>query len=177
MDMPKKNLPASNRYCNIPVRPISTPSSNPCCGKPSTTLSLQHSRCKIYDETRQPEYQIHVGKGLTSHFTRPTENRRMCVQSCHARKACSRHACSNQAVGLACTAVHITIYIATQHADYHDYCICKSYVYYLKTIPWWSYHYKMIAIHTQRDGMWFKHKKTVPITVIVGNRTSNDVHK
>ena len=61
--MAKKNLAFSNRSCNIPVRPISTPSCSPCCGKPSATFSLQQSRCTIYDGTRQTEYQIHVREG------------------------------------------------------------------------------------------------------------------
>ena len=143
--MPKKNLAASNRFCNIPVRPISPPSSSPCCGKPSTTLGLQQSRCKIYDGTHQPEYQIHGREWLTSHFTRTTENRRMCVQSCHAWKACSRHACSHQAVGLACTYYPI----ATQPADYYDYLFLNGMFIILKN----SLMLLMIAIHTQRDVM------------------------
>ena len=63
MDMPKTNLAASIRSCNISVRPRNTPSCSPYCGKPSATLSLQQSRCKIYDGTRQTEYQIHVRDG------------------------------------------------------------------------------------------------------------------
>ena len=50
-------------------------------------LSLQQSRCKIYDRTRQTEYQIHVQEGRVH----------------------SRHASSHQAVGIACTAIQITL--------------------------------------------------------------------
>ena len=63
-------------------------------------------------------------EGLTSHFIRTTENSRMCVQAFHAREACSGHASSHQAVGLACTAIHINS-VATQQADYSDYLIFK----------------------------------------------------
>ena len=90
---------------------------------------------------------------FTSHSTRTTENRRMCVQSCHIRKACSRHASSHRAVGLACTAIHITLLLRK--------LLITTIIWYLncvfiilRNIPWCSYRYKMIEIHTQRDGMW-----------------------
>ena len=83
----------------------------PIYGKPSPTLSLQQSRCKIYDGTRQTEYQIHIQEGrvdksLHQNYRKPSH---VCVQSCHARKARSRHASSHQAIGIACTAIQITV--------------------------------------------------------------------
>ena len=36
-------------------------------------------------------------------------NNEYMLQSCNVRKACSRHASSRQAVGIACTAIHITL--------------------------------------------------------------------
>ena len=35
----------------------------PIYGKPSATVSLQQSRCEVYDGTRHTEYQIHVREG------------------------------------------------------------------------------------------------------------------
>ena len=105
--MPNNKLAASNRSCNIPLRPISTPSCSPCCGKPSSTPSLQNHGVRfMMGHARQNTKSTYECEGLTSHFTRTTEKRRMCVQSWHARKACSRHASSHQAVGLACKAMH-----------------------------------------------------------------------
>ena len=80
-----------------PLHPISTPSCSSCCGKPSTTLSLQQSRCKIYDGTCQTEYQIHirerrVHKSFHRNYRKPLH---VCPIICHARKACSRHASSH----------------------------------------------------------------------------------
>ena len=85
--------------------------------KHSTTLGLQQSRCKIYEGRGQPEYQIHVGKGLTSHFTRTTENLRMYVQS---RKACSRHAnitCPNILESGDCSAFYKYVNLRRIHRD------------------------------------------------------------
>ena len=73
---------------------------------------------------RQNTKSTYRREGLTSHFTRTTENRRMCVQSCHARKARSRHASSHQAVGIACRAIQITLLLHNL-ADYNDYLISK----------------------------------------------------
>ena len=149
-------LAPSNRSCNIPVRPISTPSCRPCCGKPLTTLSIhavQQSRCKIYDGTRQTEYQIHVlregtvDKSLHQNYRKPSH---VC-----AIMPCTEGLFKARKFPQGCwpCMYGYTYYsIATQPADYHDYLISKLYVYYLK-IPCCSYRYKMIAIHTQRDGM------------------------
>ena len=128
MDIHKNNLAASNRSCNIPVRPISTPSCSPCCGKHSETLSLQQSRCKMYDGTRQTEYQILVrGEGLTRHFTRTTENRLMC-----AIIPCTEGLFKARKFPLGCwpcTYGYTHYYIATQPADYNEYLISKLCVY------------------------------------------------
>ena len=82
----------------------------------SDILSIQQSRCKIYEGTRQTKYQnlIHVreervDKSLHQNYRKI----RMCVQSCHARKPFSRHASFHQAVGLACTAIRITMRLKT----------------------------------------------------------------
>ena len=67
-------------------------------------------------------------KGLSSYSTRTTENRRMGVQSCHVRKACSWHACSHNDVGIGYTATCCCI--VTQSANHTDFLIFKLYVYY-----------------------------------------------
>ena len=129
--MPKKNLAASKRSCNIglPVRPISTPPCSPCCGKPSTTLSLQQSRCNIYDGTRQTK-STYGKERLTSNFTRTTENGRMFVQSSHARKAYTfPSGC------WPCMHGYTHYSIAPQPADYNDYLISKLCAYYYLLIP------------------------------------------
>ena len=93
------------------LQPILQHTSTCVLWKHLATLSLQQSRCKIYDRTRQTECQIHVQEGrvdksLYQNYRKPSH---MCVQSCHARKARSRHASSHQAVGIACTAIQITL--------------------------------------------------------------------
>ena len=126
MDMPKKNLAASNRSCNIPV--------GICVhGKPLATLSPQHGVRFMMGHARPNTKSTYGREGLTSHFTRTTENRRMCVQSCHARKACPGHASSHQAVGIAYG--YINYCIATQPADYSNYLISKVCVCYFLKIP------------------------------------------
>ena len=131
MDMPKTNLAASNRSCNIPV--------GLCVhGKPSATLRLQQSRCKIYDGTRQTEYQIHVWEGRVDkslhlcvwNYRKPSH---MCaIMSCKeglfkARKFPS--GCWH------CMYGYINYCIASQPADYNNYLISKVWVYYLNKIP------------------------------------------
>ena len=128
LDMPNANT------CLQPilqqVRPISTHSRSPCCGKPSETLSLQQSRCKIYDGTRQTEYQIHVREGrvdksLHQNFYRKPSH--VCaIMPCteglfKARKFPS--GCWH------CTHGYRHYSIATQPADYNYYLISKLCVY------------------------------------------------
>ena len=85
----QKSLDASNRSCNIPIRPVSThsmccmqvcstPECNPYCGKPSTTLTIQQSlslRMGHVIHNTKSTYRV----GFTSHSTRTAENRRMCM--------------------------------------------------------------------------------------------------
>ena len=125
--MPKKNLAASNRSCNIPV--------GPCVhGNPSATLSLQQSRCKIYDGTRQTECQINVWEGRVD-------------KSLHQNYRNPSHVCAIMPCteGLFkerkfppgcwhCMYGYINYCIATQPADYNNYLISKVCVYYLKKI-------------------------------------------
>ena len=111
---------------------ICTPSCSPCCGKPSETLSLQESRCEIYDGTRQTEYQIHVREGRVDksfhqNYRKPSHVCAIMPYTEGLFKAPSFH----QAVGLA----HTHYSIATQHADYNDYLISKLCVYYFKKVP------------------------------------------
>ena len=130
--MPKKNVASSNRSCNIPVRLISIPSRNPCCGKPSTTLGLQQSRCKFYDETRQPKYQIHaqegmVDKSLHQNYRKPSH---VCaIMSCTEGLFKARIFPSGC---WPCMYGYTYYSIATQPADYHNYLISKLCVYYFK---------------------------------------------
>ena len=128
MDMPKTNLAASNRSCNIPV--------GLCVhGKPSATLRLQQSRCKIYYGTRQTEYQIHVWEGrvdksLHQNYRKPSH---VCaIMPCteglfNARKFPS--GCWH------CMYGYINYYIVPQPVDYNNYLISKVCVYYLNKIP------------------------------------------
>ncbi len=128
MDMPKKNLAASNRSCNTPV--------GLCVhGKPSATLRLQQSRCKIYYGTCQTEYQIHVWEGrvdnsLHQNYRKPSH---VCaIMPCtedtfKARKFPS--GCWH------CMYRHKNYSIATKPNDYNDYLISKLCVQYLKKIP------------------------------------------
>ena len=119
MDMPKENLPASNRSCNI------GPTSTCVLWKPLATLSLQQSRCKIYDRTRQTEYQIHVQEGrvdksLHQNYRKPSH---VCaIMPCtedtlKARKFPS--GCWH------CMYGHTNYSIATKPNDYNDYLISK----------------------------------------------------
>ena len=149
MDMPQENLPASNRSRNIPVL-----ASHGSLWQ--HWASNNHGVRFMIGHARQNTKSTYRREGLTSHFKRTRENRRMCVQLCHARKARSRHASSHQAVGIACTAIQITLLL-------HNLLIITI-IWYLNCVfsifflnPWCSYRYKMIEIHTQRDGMWFTH--------------------
>ena len=152
MDIPKKNVAASHRSCNIPVvlyvRPI--------YGKPSATLSLQQSRCKIYDGTppdRIPNPRM-GGKGwqVTSPELQKTVACVCAIITCTEGVFKAREFPSGC---WHCMYGYINYCIATQPADYNNYLISKVCVYYLKTIPDATYRYQMIEIHTQRDGMWF----------------------
>ena len=130
--MPKKNLAASNRSCNIPV--------GLCVhGKPSATLSLQQSRCKIYDGTRHTEYQVHVWEGrveksLHQNYRKPSH---VCaIMPCteglfKARKFPS--GCWHYMYG------YINYCIDTQPADYNNYLISKVCVYFYFLNPRRSY--------------------------------------
>ena len=120
MNMPKNNLAASNRSCNIPV--------GLCVGptwKASATLSLQQSRCKIYDGTCQTEYQIHVWEGRVdkSHHQNYRKPSHVCaIMPCtkglfKARKFPS--GCWH------CMYGYVNYCIATQPADYNNYLISK----------------------------------------------------
>ena len=125
MDMPKKHLAAPNRSCNIPV-------GLGVHGKPSATLSLQQSRCKIYDGTRQTEYQIHVWKGkvdksLHQNYRKPSH---VCaIMPCTEGLFKARtfpSGCWH------CMYGYINYCIATQSADYNNYLISKVCFYYFK---------------------------------------------
>ena len=84
-----------------------TSSCSPCCGNLRRRgASNNHGVRFMMGHARQNTKSTYGRERLTCHFTRTIENRRMCVQPCHVRKACSRHASSHQAVGLACTAIH-----------------------------------------------------------------------
>ncbi len=112
------------RSCNIPVRTIST-----CCGKPSTTLGLQQSQCKIHDGTRQPEYQIHVREGRVDKSFR--QNYRKPSHVC-AIMSCTDglfNARMFQSGCWPCMYGYTYYSIATQPVDYRDYLISKLYVY------------------------------------------------
>ena len=76
--MPRKiDLPPTDLATYQYVQPI--------YGKPSTTLSLQQSQCKIfYDETRQTEYQIHVREGRVDKVTSPELQKTVACVSNHA---------------------------------------------------------------------------------------------
>ena len=123
--MPQKNLAASNRSCNIPV--------GPCVhGNPSATLSLQQSRCKIYDGTHQTQYQIHVWEGrvdksLHQNYRNPSH---VCaIIPCtdglfKARKFPS--GCWH------CMYGYINYCIAAQPADYNNYLIAKVFLLFKK---------------------------------------------
>ena len=93
------------------------------------------TRCKIYDGTRQTEYQIHVWEGrvdksLHQNYRKPSH---VCViMPCTeglfgARKFPS--GCWH------CMYGYINYCIATQPADYSNYLISKVCVYYFKKIP------------------------------------------
>ena len=137
MDMPKSNLATSNRACNIPV--------GLCVhGKPSATLSLQQSRCTIYDGTRQTEYQIHVlegrvDKSLHQNYRKPSH---VCaIMPCTEGVFKARKfppGCWH------CMYGYINYCIASQPADYNNYLISKVWVYNLNKIPRCSYRYQMI---------------------------------
>ena len=127
MDMPKTNLAASSRSCNIAVGLCAH-------GKPSATLCLQQSRCKNYDGTRQTEYQIHVWEGRVD-------------KSLHQNYIKPSHVCAIMPCteGLFkarkfppgcwyCMHGYINYCIATQPADYNNYLISKVCVYYLNKI-------------------------------------------
>ena len=99
-------------------------------GKPSATLSLRQSRCKIYDGTRQAEYQIHVREGRVD-------------KSLHQKYRIPSHVCAimicTECLFKArkfpsgcwhCTYGYTNYGIATQPADYNNYLICKVCVYY-----------------------------------------------
>ena len=93
--------------------------------KPSATVSLQQSRCKIYDGTRQTEYQIHVHEGnvdksLHQSYRKPSHVCAImpCTEaSFKARKFPS--GCWH------CMYGYTNYSIATQPADYNDYLISK----------------------------------------------------
>ena len=110
---------------HISTCPKNTPSCSPYCGKPSATLSLQQSRCKIYDGTRQTEYQIHVRDGMVD-------------KSLHQNYRKQSHMCASISCtgGLfrvrkfpsgcwPCMYGYTHYSVATQHADYNDYLIFK----------------------------------------------------
>ena len=81
MDMPKKNLPASNRSCNIYQYVLRTP---PCMlwkAFDGIRASNNHGVRFMMGHARQNTKSTYGREGLTSHFTRTTENRRMCKQS------------------------------------------------------------------------------------------------
>ena len=133
--MPKKNPAASSRSCNIPVSHISTPSCSPCCGKPFSTLSLRQSPCKIYDGTRQREYQIHVREGRVDKSLH--QNYREPSHVC-AIMPCTEGVFKARKFPPGCWPYmygYTHYYIATQPADYNDYLISKSCAYYLNKIP------------------------------------------
>ena len=107
------------------LQPILQHTSTYVLWKPSATLSLQHSRCKIYDRTRQTEYHIHVQEGrvdksLHQNYRKPS---RVCaIMPCtegsfKARKFPS--GCWH------CMYGYTNYSIATQPADYNDYLISK----------------------------------------------------
>ena len=94
-------------------------------GKPSATLSLQQSRCKIYDGTRQPEYQIHVQEGRVDKSLH--HNYRKLSHVC-AIMPCTEGSFSDKARKFSsgcwhCMYGYSNYSIATQPADYNDYCI------------------------------------------------------
>ena len=101
----------------------STHSCSPCCGKPSTTLSLQQSRCKIYDGTRQTEYKIHVREGMVHKSLH--QNYRKSSHVC-AIMPCTKGLFKPRKFSSGCWPWLVRLYTystATQPADYHDYLI------------------------------------------------------
>ena len=118
------------------LQPILQHTSRPMrTWKPSATLSVQQSRCKIYDGTRQTEYQIHVWEGrvdksLHQNYRKPSHVRAVmpCTEGLFkARKFPS--GCWH------CMYGYINYCIATKPADYNNYLISKVCVYYFKQIP------------------------------------------
>ena len=93
------------------------------------------TRCKIYDGTRQTEYQIPVWEGMVDkslhqNYRKPSH-------------VCAIMPCTEGLFGarkfptgcLHCMYGYINYCIATQHADYSNYLISKVCVYYFKKIP------------------------------------------
>ena len=120
--MPKKNLAASNRSCNIGL----------CVhGKHSTTLSFQQSRCKIYDGTRQTEYQIHVWEGrfdksFHQNYRKPSH---VCaIMPC--TECLFKLDCKFPSGCWHCIYGYINYCIATQPADYNNYLIYKVFFFF-----------------------------------------------
>ena len=102
--------PRQRNICGATVR-----TNTVCAAQPMRSEPYHDEQHTFRGDTKQRRHRRNGGSSCAMDerccrhdmmMTRTTENRRM---SCHARKACSRHASSHQAVGFACTAIHITL--------------------------------------------------------------------